>query len=157
MRLPARGAGSDFQNSTATRPSQGSPGARDRAARARSAWNRSTAASMTARSVIPAGSSCAGEARDERLEALEALLVQAPQFDEGLGMVVHAKVERRVALGRMDDQRRRLLAALVAAGRLAGFHRDDEPHGERQRAAASNAAAVSSSTRGPASMLPASE
>ena len=38
----------------------------------------------------------AGQARDERLEALEALLVQAPQFDDGLRVVVHAQVERRI-------------------------------------------------------------
>src|SRR5512142_2358339 len=55
------------------------------------------------------------KARDERLEALEALRMEAAQFGVRLGMVVDANVERRVILGRDDQERDRLLAALVSA------------------------------------------
>ena len=73
----------------------------------------------------------AGEAGDERLEALQALRVQAPQLGDRLGVIVDAQVEARIVLGGVDAQRRRLLAALVAAGRLAGGQRREEPLGER--------------------------
>ena len=68
----------------------------------------------------------ARQAGDERLQALEALLVQAAQLAERLGVVVDAQVEARVVLVAVDAQRRRLLAALVAAGALAGLHRRDQ-------------------------------
>ena len=55
----------------------------------------------------------------------------------------------------VDAQRRGLLAALVAAGRLARGHRRDQPLGERQAWAPAKGAALASITSGPASMLPA--
>ena len=87
----------------------------------------------TARSVMPAGRARARQAGEERLEALEALFVQAAQLGERLGVIVDAQVEERILLGRVDQQRRRLLAALVAAGRLARLQRGQQPLGERQR------------------------
>ena len=72
------------------------------------------------------------QAGDERLEPLEALVEQAPQLRERVGVVVDAQVERRVALRRHDPQRRGLLAALVAAGGFTGVHRREQAFGERQ-------------------------
>ena len=102
----------------------------------------------------PVGDACRivapRQARDERLEPLEALFVEAPKLGDGLGVVVDAKVERGVALRRVDDERRRLLAALVAAGGLAGRHRVEEAQRERLRAdALRTPPPLSSSTRGP--------
>src|SRR5262245_1585312 len=65
------------------------------------------------------------QAAPERLVALEALAVEARELRDRLGMVVDADVEERVVLGGADEQRRRLLAALVAAGRLACGERGD--------------------------------
>ncbi len=73
----------------------------------------------------------AGQAGDERLEALEALFVQAAQLDDRLGVIVDAQVEARIVLVGMDAQRRGLLAALVAAGGLARGHRREQALGER--------------------------
>ena len=78
------------------------------------------------------GPRLARQAGDERLEALEALLVEAPQLGERLGVIVDAEVEERIVLGRVDQQRRGLLAALVAARRLARLERREQPLGERQ-------------------------
>ena len=50
----------------------------------------------------------AGQAGDEGLEALEALLVQAAQLVHRLLVVVDAEVEARVVLVAVDAQRRRL-------------------------------------------------
>ena len=46
-------------------------------------------------------------------------------------MIVDAQVKRGIVLRRMDAQRRSLLAALVAAGRLAGRHRREQPLRQR--------------------------
>src|SRR5258708_15258770 len=72
------------------------------------------------------------QARHERLESLEALDVEAIELGERIGMIVDPEIERRVCFGRTDQQRDRLLAALVAACRLASLHRCAEPLGEGQ-------------------------
>jgi hypothetical protein len=69
------------------------------------------------------------------LQPLEALFVQPAQLVERLLVVVDAEVEARVVLVAVDAQRRRLLAALVAAGALAGLHGCDQSLGERQAGA----------------------
>jgi len=65
---------------------------------------------------------------------------QAAQLDDRFGVVVYAKVTDAVdAFWRslrcaelLDDQRGRLLAAAVAAGRLTRFERGDHPLGQRR-------------------------
>ena len=64
--------------------------------------------------------------------AFAADLFQPRQFAQRIGMVVDAQIELGPFLVAMDQQRRRLLAALVAAGGLAGMHRRDQPLRERQ-------------------------
>src|SRR3990172_5508860 len=54
-------------------------------------------------------------------------LVHAPQLGHRVGVVVHAQVVVPPRLGRGDQERGRLLAALVAAGRLAGLQRSEQP------------------------------
>ena len=103
--------------------------------RRRSATNASTRRSISSRLEQADRIVAAGQAGDERLEALEALLVQAAQLGQRLFVVVDAEVEARVVLVAVDAQRRRLLAALVAAGALAGLHRRDQSLGERQAGA----------------------
>src|SRR5512143_2577968 len=71
------------------------------------------------------------QAGGERLEALEALAVEAAQREERLGMVVDAQRQERVVLGRDDQQRRGLLAALVAAGGVARVERGEPALGDR--------------------------
>ena len=61
----------------------------------------------------------AGQAGHERLAALQADLVEPLQFGDRIGMVVDPQVELQIVLVGLDAQRRRLLAALVAAGRFA--------------------------------------
>ena len=96
------------------------------------------------------------QARHERLEPLEALLVEAPELGEWALVVVDAQVEARVVLGRRDQDRRGLAAALVAAGRIAGLERGEQALRERQRRSrVRRLPAVSASTCGPTSMLPA--
>src|SRR5688572_26055998 len=58
-----------------------------------------------------------------RDKTLVRFLVQAPQLGERLGVVVHAEVQIGVLLDRKNQQRRGLLAALVAARGLAGLQR----------------------------------
>src|SRR3970040_501192 len=65
-------------------------------------------------------------------EALLRLPIEPPQLGERLGVVVDAQAQLRVLLGAMDDQRRRLLAALVAGGGFARLERRDQPLGEGQ-------------------------
>ena len=48
------------------------------------------------------------------------------QLGERLGMVVHAQVSSGYSSVGVDEQRRRLLAALVAAGGLAGLQRREQ-------------------------------
>src|SRR3954447_24199903 len=70
-------------------------------------------------------------AAHERNEALVRLLVKAPELGERLGVIVDADVELGIRLGGVDPQRRRLLAAPVAAGGLTGLERGDQLFGER--------------------------
>jgi hypothetical protein len=58
------------------------------------------------------------------------LLVEPAQLGDRLGMIVDANRKRRVLLGRVDEQRGRLLAALVAARRIARVQRKDQSIGE---------------------------
>ena len=71
-----------------------------------------------------------GKTGDEGLEALEASSVEPPQLGQRVFVVVDAKVERRVVFACDDAQGRRLLAALVAAGRFARLQRGDQSSGE---------------------------
>ena len=71
-----------------------------------------------------------GKACHEWLEALEAFDVQTIDLDEWIGMIIDAQIERRIRLGRADQQRCGLLAALVAAGGFAGLHCRDHSLGE---------------------------
>src|SRR5258706_1159434 len=70
-------------------------------------------------------------AAHERDEALVRLVVEAPELGGRLRMIVDAQAQLGVLLGRMDEERGRLLAALVAAGGLARFQRRDEAFSER--------------------------
>src|SRR5437660_8038266 len=69
-----------------------------------------------------------------RDEALVRLFVQAPQLGERLGVVVDPQVELRIVFARMDDERRGLLAALVAACGFARDERRDQALGKGTRA-----------------------
>ena len=53
------------------------------------------------------------------------------EFGERIGVIVDAQADRRILLGGPDRDRRRLLAALVAAFWLARHHRGDQPAHER--------------------------
>jgi hypothetical protein len=55
----------------------------------------------------------------------------APQFRDGLRMLVHPQVEVRIFLVSDHPQRGRYLAAPVSASRLAGLECDEEPFTER--------------------------
>ena len=92
---------------------------------------------------------------DKRLEPLQADLVQALQLDDGFGVVVHPQVEQGVVFVPMDAQGRSLLAAFVPTRCLSRNHGGQQPLGQRAPLAATNASAVASITRGPASILPA--
>ncbi len=59
------------------------------------------------------------------------LVIEAAQLEERLGMIVDAEIEPGILLAGMDQERCRLLAALVAARRLPGRQRANEPLGER--------------------------
>src|SRR5436190_15894886 len=69
-------------------------------------------------------------AAHERDEALMRFLVQPAQLGDRLGMIVYANRKRRVLFGRVDEQRRGLLAALVPARRVARVQRKDQSIGE---------------------------
>ena len=64
--------------------------------------------------------------------ALAADLFQPFELGERIGVVVDAQVEIGPFLLAVDQQRGRLLAALVAAGGFAGLHRRDQPLREGQ-------------------------
>jgi hypothetical protein len=64
--------------------------------------------------------------------ALAAHLFEAFELGKRIGVVVDAQIERRPFLLAVDHKRRRLLAALVAAGGFARSHRRDQPLRERQ-------------------------
>src|SRR5687767_1309379 len=78
------------------------------------------------------GPLAAGGALEVRDEALVRLFVQALQLGQRRGVVIDAQIELGVVLGRAEQERRRLLAALVAAGGLAGLQRGEQPLRERQ-------------------------
>src|SRR6267142_3642804 len=63
-------------------------------------------------------------------EALVRLVVEAPELAERLHVVVDPQIERGIVFTGMDDERRRLLAALVAARGFARFERRDQPFRE---------------------------
>jgi hypothetical protein len=86
--------------------------------------------------------------------ALAADLLEAFQLGEGIGVVVDAQVEVGPLFLAMDQQRRRLLAPLVAAGRFARFMLRS---GARKRQFFVRGLAALSITCAPASMLPAME
>src|SRR3954471_15940758 len=69
---------------------------------------------------------------NERLVALQAFSVEALELPDRLGMVIDADIEERIVLGRVYEERRSLLAALVAAGRLARREGGDEAGTEGQ-------------------------
>src|SRR5215472_1632724 len=75
-------------------------------------------------------SRAARHARQKWLEPLETLLVEPSQLDQRLVMVIDPKVERRIILGRAQQECRRLFTALVAARSLAGGEGGDEPLGK---------------------------
>ena len=83
---------------------------------------RRSPASITARSVMPAGSSRLGRNARKCTQRSRLTASSRAQFGERIGVVVDAQVERRILLGGVDQQRGRLLAALVAARGLAGLH-----------------------------------
>ena len=89
-------------------------------------------ASMVARSVIPAGFCRVG--RNLRKCTQRSLLTRSSRVELGewIGMIVDAQIERGPFLAAIDQQRRRLLAALVAAGSLARAHRRDQALREGQ-------------------------
>jgi hypothetical protein len=72
----------------------------------------------------------ARQARDKGLIALETLVVQSAKLDERLVMIVDTQMEERIFLGREDEQRRRLPAALVAACCFSCFQRTYQAFGE---------------------------
>src|SRR5450756_990301 len=73
----------------------------------------------------------AGQARDKRLKAFQADLVQTAQFDQGFCVIVDPQIEHRIVLPAVDDQRCALLAAFVATSRFAGRQSADQPFGKR--------------------------
>jgi len=82
---------------------------------------------MVARSVIPARVLARGQERAEMHPALAAHLLEPFEFGQRIGVIVDAQVEIGPLLLAMNQQRRRLLAALVAARGLAGLHGCDQP------------------------------
>ena len=87
--------------------------------------------------------------------ALARNLLQSYQLRQGLGVVVHAQVVKGIVLPVMDQQGRRLLAALVATGRLARLHGGDQAPGKRQLGVGLVTVDGLPNTAGPASILPA--
>src|SRR6185503_6140801 len=77
------------------------------------------------------GARLARAAAHEGDEALVRLAVQAAQLGQRVRVVVHAQAQLGILLGRVDEQRRRLLAALVAARRFAGVEGGKQAFGKR--------------------------
>ena len=65
-------------------------------------------------------------------ETLPAHLLESLELGQRVGMIVDAQIERRIVLGGVDAKRCRLLAALVAAHRLAGLQGPDQAAGKGQ-------------------------
>jgi len=64
-------------------------------------------------------------------EILPAYGFKPRKLGERVGVIVDAQVKLRPFLLAVDEERRRLLAALVPSGRLARLQRADEPAGKR--------------------------
>ncbi len=96
------------------------------------AWKRAMFASITARSVMPAGLARDGTQARNGWKRSRLVSVQAAQLGDRFGVIVDAQIEERILLGGDDEQRGRLLAALVAARGLAGGERRQQALGERQ-------------------------
>ena len=60
-------------------------------------------------------------------EALVRLVVEPGELGERIDVVVDTQIEIRILLGRIDEERGRLPSALVAAGRLTGLQRFNQP------------------------------
>ena len=60
-------------------------------------------------------------------EALVRLVVEPGELGERIDVVVDTQIEIRILLGRIDQERGRLPSALVAAGRLTGLQRFNQP------------------------------
>src|SRR5258708_33517155 len=73
-----------------------------------------------------------GKELAEMHPALAAHLFEAFELSKRIGVVIDAQIERRPFLVAVDQKRRRLPAALVAAGGLARLHRGDQPLREWQ-------------------------
>src|SRR5262249_43690485 len=67
-----------------------------------------------------------GQKLAEMDPALAADAFQTLELGQGIGVIVDAKIERRPFFALVDQKSGRLLAALVAAGRLARVHRGDQ-------------------------------
>src|SRR6266850_6511325 len=76
------------------------------------------------------GPRLARRAAHEGDEALVRLVVEAPELGERLGVVVDPEIDLGISLGGINEERRGLLAALVAAGGFARLERRDQPFGE---------------------------
>ena len=90
-------------------------------------------ASITARSITPTRIAPARQEFGEMHPALAADRFEPRKLGERIGVVVDAQVEIGPLLLAVDQQRGRLLAALVAARGLARLQRGDQPARERQR------------------------
>ena len=101
----------------------------------RARWKRSMRASMSLRSVRPTPSWRPARQATKGWKRSRLTPVEAAQLEQRLGVVVDAEVELGMVLVAVDAQGRRLLAALVAAGRFARGHRRKQALGQRQRRA----------------------
>src|SRR5450631_882728 len=72
------------------------------------------------------------QAGDEGLVALEALDIQPQQFSKRLGVIVNAQIQERIRLRGTNQERCRLLAALVPPCGFACHDRRDQAFGEGQ-------------------------
>src|SRR4051812_23715261 len=68
---------------------------------------------------------------NERLVALQAFAVEPLELPDRLRMVIDPDIQERIVLGRVDEERRGLLAAFVAAGRFARCERGEQALRER--------------------------
>ena len=69
----------------------------------------------------------------ERHEKLAAHPFEALELGERIGMVIDAQIKVGPFLLTANHERSRVLAALVAAGRLTGTHRGDQPPWKGER------------------------
>ena len=93
---------------------------------------RAISCSIKPRSVMPTGSRRFGRTAPERHPALPAYAFKPLEFGERFGVIVNAQVEIGPVFLAINQQRGRLLAALVAAGGFARPHRRDQPARKRQ-------------------------